>query len=191
MVVAPIVQDLYGLAGFEYGGDGNYYTPKEPWQLPFGYSDLVDDLFEFFTDMVAVKLEFTHGDDLYVLYGWKGDYVNLGAGVEAEFLNDDGIWQWNAHPDEYMPDMTASISYQGTEILRVDPDGKQVWAAGFATRYQDLDPNDLTATLTYDFSDNQDMFDSIANSNYNTDVWKVDPVTRIVTAVYRRRKWAR
>ena len=69
--------------GFYFdASEGVYHATFDCWQRYGGYNDLYDKVFDLGTSMEAAKFEFSSGRSDYCLWGWKGDYLNLGAGCE-------------------------------------------------------------------------------------------------------------
>lgn len=69
----------------EINNKGVYHSRFDCWQQFFGYTDLYDVVFDSSTSMRSAKFPFdTNGDgyDDYILWAWKGDYLNLGAEAE-------------------------------------------------------------------------------------------------------------
>ena len=61
------------------------------------------------------RYEFSVGDSDYVLWAWKGDYINLGAGAELGIYQRKTVLgfktgQWDSQPERAMP-MTLRLSY--------------------------------------------------------------------------------
>jgi len=77
-----------------------------------GYNALYDVAFDLGTSMKAVKFEFSSGGDNYCLWGWKGDYLNLGAGCEMGLYR-----QADGKPGEmghYLVDSSLAMDVQAT-----------------------------------------------------------------------------
>ena len=65
------------------------------------------------------KTRFRFGTTCFVLWAWKGDYLNLGAGAEIGFYSqdaDDLDEKWDADQTGYIPKMTMNLQ---------DTDGKK------------------------------------------------------------------
>ena len=61
---------------------GVYHATFDSWQQYFGYNDLYDFVFDVFTYMKSEKFDFTYDGKKYILWLWKGNYLNLGLGAE-------------------------------------------------------------------------------------------------------------
>ncbi len=135
---------------------GIYHANFNCWQQYFGYTDLYDVVFDAATSMRNAKFAFdTNGDkvDDYILWAWKGDYLNLGAGAEL------GIYKrWEYSDDIWKVDkslamkMTLSLDYNGDNIINWQPTAKQWWITGFNWKYQNVNRDDLKARFTVQFN---------------------------------------
>jgi len=65
---------------------GIYHANFNGWQQHFGYNKFYDFMFDLGADMKSTKISFTHNKVKYVLWAWKGDYINLGAGARWEYI---------------------------------------------------------------------------------------------------------
>lgn len=133
---------------------GIYHADFDAWQSLGGYNDLYDFVFNLGSSMEPVKSEFSDedgdGKEDYILWGWKGDYWELGAGGELGIyrrLGDSEIW----YVDKNLAiDMTLNVKYRKysystwTSILNWNPKDyyqndyskqKQWWITGFNPTY--------------------------------------------------------
>ena len=87
----PIV-DTFHLAGFDQDSGGVWHTRPDCPQQIGGYHDIYDTIFYYATSMDKAKFEFSSGGNDYMLWAWKGNYLNLGAGAELGiYSNKSGI----------------------------------------------------------------------------------------------------
>lgn len=156
---------------------GVHHATTDCWQQYFGYNAMYDFLFDIGTDMTAVKFKFTHDGTSYVIWAWKGDYINLGAGAELGIYSGGGP-HWQADTGLSFP-MTLSLSYNGEEIINHSQ--TTWWITGFNSNYLNVSADNLSATVTIDFSGNKEMFRSFYNQ-YRNSGWKFD--LRTWTASY-------
>ena len=92
--------------------EGVYHTTFDCWQSMGGYNALYDVAFDLGTSMKAVKFEFSSGGDNYCLWGWKGDYLSLGAGCEMGLYRQaDGKLGEMGH---YLVDSSLAMDVQAT-----------------------------------------------------------------------------
>jgi len=178
------VLDLFYAGGFVMDGDGVYHARQE-WSLQSfeysGYNDFYDTVFHYATSMEKDPFKFSYNDKDYVLWAWKGDYLNLGAGAEMgiytrmEVLGEQ-TKHWLVDQSLAMP-MTLTLDYNGEQIISYDP--KKVdpkifdplrkstdkwWVTGFNPDYQDVKASELIPTYTVNFSKNKDMFKAFYNT---------------------------
>ena len=115
------------------------HSQMRTWQAIGGYSNLYDNVFETFTDknMSKQKFVFTDGKMDYVLWVWRGDYLNLGAGAEM------GIYKRSA-------EMTKSIQ-QSEKLSSLDQ------------YFTDYDLSMPMSLYLYDYTQNQDKTIEINN----------------------------
>jgi hypothetical protein len=144
--------------------DGIYHAAVNCWQATFGYMDYFDQEFDKYTKMVADKFDFSVGDQTYILWAWKGDYLNLGAGAEMGIYQqvpkiisgDADLWYVNKI---LAMEMTMTLSYDGTELFKHNPKTNQWWITGFDPKHMDVNPSKLEASFTVNFNDDA-MFDA-------------------------------
>ena len=131
--------------------EGVYHTTFDCWQSVGGYNDLYDGVFDLTTSMQAEKFEFSSGGADYCLWGWKGDYLNLGAGCEMGLYKKAGGKLGEA--GHYLVDTSLAMDVQAT--LFVDGKksgtydsgklGKHWWPAIFNPSLQGKDKNSIHA----------------------------------------------
>ena len=89
-----------------------YHTTFDCWQRIGGYRDFYDTVFDLATSMEAPKFEFSSGGVDYCLWGWKGDYLNLGAGCEIGlYRKAPGLLGDSGH---YLADPNLAMEVFGT-----------------------------------------------------------------------------
>lgn len=196
----PVVRDVFqNAAGMNQDSGGNYSTGATPAQLLGGYNDAYDAVFDVTCDTAPPeKFEFTYGDKVYVLWAWKGDYLNLGAGAEIGFYSqdkDNKDFQWDADQDGFMPKMTVNLRGPGgTEIADFKPAEAQSWVGEWNPNMQHMRSEDLAAEMTVDFSEDPGMMVEFQNSLTGDDVdkWSFNRDTNTATLQFRRRRrWCR
>ena len=207
------VSALFYAGGFVMDDNGIYHARQE-WSIQSipiaGYNDFYDTVFHYATDMRKAPFEFTYNGKDYVLWAWRGDYLNLGAGAELGIYTRmvvDGkeTDHWLVDQDLAMP-MTLTLYYKGEEIISYDPkrDDPKIfdplrqstdkwWVTGFNPDYQDVAASDLTAKYTVDFSDNKEMFmefyktwNGVEDADGNK--WQFDTVNYTATLIFEDRK---
>lgn len=105
-----------------------YYAKKNCLQSIFGYNDFYDYVFDLGTSMNRNKVEFKNGQ--YVLWMWKGDYWNLGAGGEVGIYRKYKGGHWYVDKS-YSLKMTLQL-FQGKDMFYDRrPKKTQWWITGF------------------------------------------------------------
>ena len=156
-------KSLFNLADFYRDRSGIYHTYTDCWQKYFGYNDLYDLAFYLGTDMKRHKLDFSYGGKDWIIWAWKGDYLNLGAGAELGIYNrlcisGQKTSHWLAATSDAMK-MELKLTYQGSTIIDYKPSEKQWWITGFNPYYQNVQSNQLKATFKVKFNSSK-MFES-------------------------------
>ena len=137
----------------EKDSEGIYHADFDCWQQYFGYNDLYDFVFDLGTSMAKIKFEFSSGGIEYVVWAWKGDYINLGAGAELGIYQGGGP-HWIVDKSLAMA-MTLDLYYKGESIISYTPDHEQWWITGFNPKYQNVKAEDLTAVFCMYFNNTQ------------------------------------
>lgn len=175
-----IFDELLAAVDFEKGSDGNYHVNTDKyqvslfgneysgcWQQLGGYNIGYDFVFDIFCNMEAKNYSFntTSGEE-YTIWVWKGDYLNLGAGGECGIYYGKG-WQKWAAVDDQLP-MTLTVDY-GDGISSTWTD-ETWWITSFNPYKQGIDEEDLTVTVTIDFSEaSEEIWQGFYNSYYDSE----------------------
>ncbi|MDR1806080.1 MAG: DUF4474 domain-containing protein [Clostridium sp.] len=147
------------LAGFIKTSDGVYHAKQNCLQRFGGYNDFYDWVFDSVTYMKNDKFKFTYNGREYVIWIWKGDYLNLGAGAEMGFYSGNNGYHYFASTGQTLP-MYMSIRYKRLEIAKygyISPGNfnRFWWITCFNPSYQYINPNDLYVTFAINFSSSQ------------------------------------
>ncbi len=180
--------------GFFKDENGYYHTLFDCWQGKglIGYNGVYDWAFDKGTSMAVDKFEFSEGETDYVLWAWKGDYLNLGAGAELGIYTRFGPFgiktpHWLVDKDLAMPMTLSLINSNGDLVANYYPsqDNPQWWITGFNPEFQGVIANDLTAQFTVDFSGNQDMYNALQSSRAGQDKrWSFNDETHTATFTF-------
>ena len=145
---------------------GNYHADFNGWQQYFGYNNLYDIGFKLGSSMDFRKFSFydenNDGKEDYILWGWKGDYYELGAGGELGIYrrvqNSDDLWYVDKNYSIYME---MSVKRYSSTIIDWKPleyykntnnDNKyQWWITGFNPNYHYTSKHDLKITYRIKF----------------------------------------
>lgn len=180
----PGADFVVGLIGAKYDErDGVYHIDQGTWQGwgPVGYNDGYDNVFNRGVGATKNSIgvyksqEFTVDGNTFIIWAWKGDYMNLGAGAETGIYmaTDDGFHYETA--TEYACDMELMLEYNGEQLFDYAPygdeamwhDGAQWWVNGFDPQHQNVQARDLTSTTTIDFNtmeNGREMFYALEQS---------------------------
>ena len=130
--------------------------------------------------MSAVSFPFTHNGMEYIIWVWKGDYINLGAGAELGIYFGGGP-HWFASKYLSMP-MSVSLEHHGTNIISHSSD--TWWITGFNSNYLNILPYCLTATFSLDFSGNPGMYNSFYGAYNGSPGWSFNHNTHTAAFIF-------
>ena len=167
---------------------GIYHARYDCWQAAFGYNNFYDTVFQEFTSAEPQPFDFEYDSKEMRLWGWKGDYINLGAGAELGIYQkmDDiagvDIDHWVVNKDLSLPMTLTLADTDGNVIINnYSPEDNQWWITGFNPEYTDMIQENLIATFTVDFSGNIDMYNAFQSKNGFNPNCTFDNVNYIVT----------
>lgn len=86
----------------------------------------------------------------YIIWAWKGDYINLGAGAELGIYYGGGS-HWSVDKSLTM-NMSLWLLYNGRLIVTYTPSQKQWWITGFNPSYQNVQASDLSVMFRLQFN---------------------------------------
>ena len=138
---------------------GIYHARFDCWQQCVGYTKFYDSVFDLFTDMrYNNEGMFKFKNINYILWAWKGDYINLGAGAELGFYygGEDENSIWKVDKSLAMP-MTLTLIHKINGTIVDNWKNTTWWITAFNPNFQKVLANDLTAYYTVKFT-NDDMF---------------------------------
>lgn len=165
-----------------YYGSGVYHSDVGCWQRAFGYTDLYDKVFDAATSCEPKKYPFKYNGTEYILWGWKGNYLNLGAGGELGIYRGGEPW-WEADRALSM-EMSMKLRYaNGEEILTHEAD--TWWVTGFNSNPEHLnvEEEDLRATFQVRFDD-PGMYEAFAQEWNGKQGWRCDPENRTASVTF-------
>ena len=143
--------------------EGIYHARFDCWQQCVGYTRFYDSVFDLFTDMrYNNDGMFKYNGQNYILWAWKGDYLNLGAGAELGFYygGEDMNSIWQIDKTLAMP-MTLTLVHRIYGTIINNWKDTTWWITAFNPDYKDVFATDLTAYYTVEFI-NGEMFDEFA-----------------------------
>jgi hypothetical protein len=153
---------------------GNIHAMTSAWQKKFGYSGFYDFIFELGTYMNYETFDFTANSEIYRLWMWRGDYLNLGSGTEIGLYQYDATYTGTEHYDvvDFELPMTLNLyHYNSAGISKDDkifnwmPSDPQWWITGFNPKVKDIDPEDMVTVGSVDFSSKPELYEAFKNSN--------------------------
>lgn len=101
--------------------------------------------------------DFSSDGNDYVLWAWKGDYLNMGAGAELGiYIKAKGIFGRLGHykvDKSLAMDMCLDLTLNGKNVGSFE--GFHWWATSFNPSVQGVNPDDLSALFTVNFKDKQ------------------------------------
>ena len=127
-----------------------YHADFDCWQQYFGYNDFYDLVFDWATSCVPAKFRFTYSGQEYVIWAWKGDYINMGAGAEMGIYIGGGP-HWRVDKSLAMS-MCMQLQYNGKTIIEPYRDYTW-WITGFNPQYLNTSAGSLTASFSIWFKD--------------------------------------
>ncbi len=171
-------QELFDVGGFDRDKNKVYHAQQDALQQYGGYNDLYDIVFDVATSMRREKFDYKVGEKgnekEYIVWLWKGDYLNLGAGAEIGIYTG-GEPHWLSDVDNAMP-MTLSLrDKEGNSIFEWDPQKKNWWCTGFNPKYQNVKAEDLISVGTIDFSGHLDMWEAFYKKYDGYSPWTFYP----------------
>jgi len=138
---------------------GVYHARFDCWQQCAGYTKFYDIFFDLFTDMrYNNDGMFRYNNENYILWAWKGDYLNLGAGAELGFYygGEDENSIWKIDKSLSMP-MTLTLTHKIYGTIVDNWKNTTWWITAFNPNFKKVLAADLTASYTVEFT-NHDMF---------------------------------
>ncbi len=138
---------------------GIYHARFDCWQQCAGYTKFYDIVFDLFTDMrYNNDGMFRYNNENYILWAWKGDYLNLGAGAELGIYygGEDENSIWKVDKSLAMP-MTLTLTHKINGIIVDNWKNTTWWITAFNPKFTNVYAADLTASYSVEFT-NHDMF---------------------------------
>ena len=127
-----------------------YHADFDCWQQHFGYNDFYDLVFDWATSCVPAKFRFAYSGQEYVIWAWKGDYINMGAGAEMGIYIGGGP-HWRVDKSLAMS-IGMQLKYNG-EVIIDHYRAYTWWITGFHPGYLNKSQKSLTATFSILFND--------------------------------------
>ena len=140
----------------------------ETWQKQFGFNSLYDEVFRIATNNNMRSEQFYFKDNSgkeYVLWIWRGYYLNLGSGAEMGLYEKSTTENhWDAVNFEVPMTLNLYNYYDENNIEHIfswKPQNNQWWITGFNTNYPNVDVKKQVIIGSIDFSQHKDMYISL------------------------------
>ena len=147
--------------------NGIYHASFDCWQQYLGYNSFYDLMFDIGSSMKPAKFEFVSNGISYILWAWKGDYLNLGAGAELGIYYYGTMGHWLVDKKLAMS-MTMTVKYNGKTIISYS--AATWWITGFNPNYINVRAGNLTVTYVILFR-NKQLFTDLYNRHKKTPGW--------------------
>ena len=171
-----------------YVPTGIYHANFNCWQKNVGYDDFYDEVFDNGTNISNRKRMERHKYEIdmnsdgvsdYILWAWKGDYYNLGAGCELgiyeRVIDEDYGLVWRcATSKAFNCNLKLELKNIKTPIINWNNDGnKHWWFTGFNSNYQfpilyDIEQLTVTFDVTFNCFNNQSENNAMFNNLYSS-----------------------
>lgn len=165
------------------GYNGVLHSQPRSWQFAGGYNNLYDAVFGFGTNynIGKEKFPFKVENTEYILWVWRGDYLNLGAGAEIGiYSRPDFMSQDPDFFDHYFVDYDLAMPMQlylyecnGSgnidNVFSWNPNDKQWWVTGFNPEYVNkVDVKKLVSVGCVDFTGHEEMYNALKTNMKNS-----------------------
>ena len=181
--------------GAEKDKDGNYHIKQNYWQSNkfVGYNDLYDSVFKAAGVVNGsapdiYKEEFMMNGETYIIWAWKGDYINLGAGAEIGIYKKGiGNHYFTATGLSQKMQLSLKDTKNNNTIFDYNPTERQWWVNGFNTNHQGVQAKELESITVIQFSDSkedQDLFKALAKTMEGKKEWYIDEEKKTATLTW-------
>lgn len=144
---------------------GNYTTIRGSyqWQKDVGYCWWYDWFFNLGGQIGKVRMPFENGPRYYIVWCWKGDYWNLGAGAEIGIYYTNYIFLANAgyydiDPANLQLHVCMNVDYEKSpgQIQHLTSNFEQTnwWVTSFTPSIQSPNVDNLHVNITFSFFEN-------------------------------------
>lgn len=201
----PVAEFIINVGIGAYKENKIYHINQNYWQSygPIGYNEGYDNIFQNAVEGTGntvdrkISEEFVVDGETYIIWAWKGDYMNLGAGAETGIYKKFSDTHYLSAKDKATK-MTLTLTRNGKELFTYDPygdsnrwsNGAQWWINGFDYNTQDVDYWELKSTTVIDFKymDNgRKMYEAfkkatiLSTDDNKSDGWSFDDKNYIAT----------
>lgn len=151
------------------------HSQQKTWQKLGGYNNFYDAVFKVATinNMRKEKFEFSYNGTKYIVWAWRGDYLNIGAGAEIGLYYSPikvpiiGFEHWKCA--NFNLPMTLNLyNYYGQDyiynIFCWSPKQQQWWITGFNPSWQNPNVQRMVSVGTIRFEGRENMYFNLKKS---------------------------
>lgn len=172
MIGGESARDLGAKALDMYKENGIYHANFDCWQEAFGYNDFYNKIFDLSTSMNDAQFEFdvnSDGISDYMMWAWKGDYWELGAGAEL------GLYKrWTYSSSHWIVDksmaMEMSLVVKRNNITIINWSDKTWWITAFNPKHLDVNEKELSVTYKVKFN-NTTLLNGFKSDRFVKQYW--------------------
>lgn len=153
------------------------------WQVAGGYNNAYDIVFDIVCSMDKKKYTFEYENKEYVIWGWKGCYLSLGAGSEVGFYEEGvapGLWTFSDFFDMScsLYKITGDDSYK--TLYNWYPQETEFWVTGFVPEEVGIKENELRQISSVQFPSEEMYEEFVERWNNNSEGLIFDDIERKV-----------
>ncbi|MDD3137763.1 MAG: DUF4474 domain-containing protein [Lachnospiraceae bacterium] len=146
------------------------HAQVDTWQSKGGYNDIYDRVFHYGTNGNMDNIKFENSDRDYIVWSWRGNYLNLGSGAEIGLYQNPhilpivNIEQWDKS-DILLPMTLNLYNYCGENnidnIFCWAPNKEQWWITGFNPDFDTPDYTKMVSLGTIDYTGHEELYNSL------------------------------
>ena len=154
------------------------HSQVKTWQWDWGYNDAYDVVFSVGTigNMESLPVRFNCKGKEYVIWLWKGDYLNLGGGAEIGIYQNPhqvgisnspfSVEHWNA-VNFVLPMKLYLYNRNAQSIVRIfgwEPKEEQWWITGFRPEFDNPNVHKMTSIGVINFEKRKEMYQALKSA---------------------------
>ena len=170
------------------------HAQVETWQKKYGYNNAFDVVFKIGTNgnVRREKFVFSCNEKKYVIWTWRGDYLNIGSGAEIGIYEETSMYGIWSSVDFELP-MTLNLynyySYDSIEnIFCWKPKDEQWWITGFNPNKLNPIVENMVSLGSINMSDARALYNglktAVQDNSYLNDFMIFDDVSRTVWLIW-------
>ena len=158
-----VLDGFLSMFGFERSEYGILHARQITWQMFFGFNNLYEYAFGLATNKDHRRYTFSTPDEDFVLWMWRGDYINFGAGAEMGlYSGGPNHWATGIMGGHMLP-MSIVVYENGERFIDYAPPEPHWWITGFDPSRQGVSDQDICVRFEVDFSSRPDLWEAFAN----------------------------